>query len=148
MRLVIQRVKQADCKVDNHITGMIDTGYMVLVGFGLNDDTKVIEKLANKLNKLRIFDDEDGKMNLSIHDVNGKVLSISQFTLYADSKKGNRPSFTDALGGQKAIELYKYFNEYLRSLGLVVEEGIFGADMKISLINDGPFTIVLDSEKL
>lgn len=148
MRLVIQRVKQADCKVDNHITGMIDTGYMVLVGFGLNDDTKVIEKLANKLNKLRIFDDEDGKMNLSIHDVNGKVLSISQFTLYADSKKGNRPSFTDALGGQKAIELYKYFNKYLRSLGLVVEEGIFGADMKISLINDGPVTIILDSEDL
>jgi len=148
MRLVIQRVSKASCKVDDKITGQIDKGYMVLVGFTHNDDEKIVEKLANKLNKLRVFEDNEGKMNLSIHDVQGKVLSISQFTLYADSSKGNRPSFTDAMNPVRAKELYLYFNEYLRSLNLEVNEGIFGADMKIDLCNDGPVTIIFDSEDM
>ena len=148
MRLVVQRVSKAECKVEDHITGSIDVGYMVLVGLGVNDDEKIVGKMAEKLSKLRIFSDENDKINLSIHDVKGKILSISQFTLYADCAKGNRPSFTEALGGDKARELYRYFNESLRKLDIEVEEGIFGADMKISLTNDGPVTIILDSEDL
>ena len=148
MRLVIQRVSNASCKVDGNITGQIDKGYMILVGFNNDDNKDVVEKMANKVAKLRIFDDENGKINKSIFDVDGKILSISQFTLYADCKGGNRPSFSDAMRGEDSIELYKYFNECLRSLNLEVQEGIFGADMKISLLNDGPVTIILDSEKL
>lgn len=148
MRLVIQRVSKASCTVEGKITGAVDDGYMVLVGFGLDDDKSVVEKMAGKLSKLRIFEDEEGKINRSIYDVGGKILSISQFTLYADCKKGNRPSFSDALGGEKAIELYRYFNECLRNLNLEVEEGVFGADMKISLVNEGPVTIILDSGRL
>lgn len=148
MKLVIQRVSNANCKVDGNITGEINNGYMILVGFGLDDNKTVVEKMAEKVSKLRIFEDEEGKINRSIYDVNGKILSISQFTLYADCKKGNRPSFTNALSGSYAIELYKYFNECLRKLNLEVEEGKFGADMKISLLNDGPVTIILDSEEL
>lgn len=148
MKLVVQRVSKAECLVDNHITGSIDTGFMVLVGFGINDDKEIVEKMATKMSKLRVFNDENDKMNKTIYDVGGKVLSISQFTLYADASKGNRPSFTDALGGDKANELYQYFNECLRKLDLDVEEGVFGGDMKISLINDGPVTILLDSEEL
>ena len=145
---MIQRVSNASCKVDGNITGQIDKGYMILVGFNNDDNKDVVEKMANKVGKLRIFDDENGKINKSIFDVDGKILSISQFTLYANCKGGNRPSFSDAMGGEDSIELYKYFNECLRSLNLEVQEGIFGADMKISLLNDGPVTIILDSEKL
>ena len=148
MKLVIQRVNNAYCEVDKNITGSINTGFMVLVGFGLNDDLKIIEKMADKLVKLRVFEDEEGKMNRSIKDVDGKILSISQFTLYADASKGNRPSFTDALAFDKSEEYYKYFNKCLKDLDIDVKEGIFGADMKISLINDGPVTIILDSEQL
>ena len=148
MRLVIQKVSHADCKVDGQVTGQIETGFMVLVGIGLNDDCTIAEKMAVKLSKLRIFEDENGKINRSIYDAQGRILSISQFTLYADCKKGNRPSFTDALGGEDAKRLYLYFNECLRNLGLEVEEGIFGADMKVTLTNDGPVTIILDSEVL
>ena len=148
MKLVIQRVNNAYCEVDKNITGSINTGFMVLVGFGLNDDLKIIEKMADKLVKLRVFEDEEGKMNRSIKDVDGKILSISQFTLYADASKGNRPSFTDALDFAKSEEYYKYFNKCLKDLDIDVKEGIFGADMKISLINDGPVTIILDSEQL
>ena len=148
MKLVIQRVNNAYCEVDKNITGSINTGFMVLVGFGLNDDYKIIEKMADKLVKLRVFEDEEGKMNRSIKDVDGKILSISQFTLYADASKGNRPSFTDALGFAKSEEYYKYFNKCLKDLDIDVKEGIFGADMKVSLINDGPVTIILDSEQL
>ena len=148
MRLVVQIVTEASCTVDDQITGKIGRGYMVLVGLGLTDKEETVEKMAVKLSKLRIFDDENGKINRSIHDVDGKILSISQFTLYADAKKGNRPSFTDALGGDRAKELYLYFNECLRNLSLEVEEGIFGADMKIALVNDGPVTVILDSEVL
>lgn len=148
MKLVIQRVNNAYCEVDKNITGSINTGFMVLIGFGLNDDYKIIEKMADKLVKLRVFEDEEGKMNRSIKDVDGKILSISQFTLYANASKGNRPSFTDALDFAKSEEYYKYFNKCLKDLNVEVQEGIFGADMKISLINDGPVTIILDSEQL
>ena len=148
MKLIVQRVSHASCTVGNKITGKIDIGYMVLVGIGLDDDETIVEKMAEKLAKLRIFDDENGKINKSIYDVNGKILSISQFTLYADCKKGNRPSFTNARRGEESIVLYKYFNDCLRKLNLEVQEGIFGADMKIDLLNDGPVTIILDSEEL
>ena len=137
MKLVVQRVSEASCTVDNKITGKIGRGFMVLVGLGLGDTEETVEKMAVKLSKLRIFEDGDGK-----------ILSISQFTLYADAKKGNRPSFTDALGGEQAKDLYLYFNECLRKLSIEVEEGIFGADMKVALVNDGPVTIILDSEVL
>ena len=148
MKLVIQRVNEASCTVEGKITGKIGKGYLVLVGLGLEDDVQIVRKMAEKLGKLRIFEDENGKINRSIFDVNGSVLSISQFTLYASCVKGNRPSFTDALGGDQARELYAYFNACLRELGLPVQEGIFGADMKIALVNDGPVTIILDSEVL
>ena len=148
MKLVVQRVKQASCSVDNNITGQIDIGYMVLVGIGLDDDFDVVKKMAIKLSKLRVFEDDNGKMNLSIYDVGGKILSISQFTLYANCKEGNRPSFTDAKKGEEAKQYYDYFNTCLKELNIDVETGIFGADMKISLINDGPVTIVLDSKEL
>lgn len=148
MRLVVQRVKEASCTVDNVVTGKINTGFMVLVGFGLDDNRDVVDKMANKLSKLRVFEDESGKMNLGLRDVGGDILSISQFTLYADASKGNRPSFNLALKGDEAIKLYDYFNEVLTNLGFRVEKGIFGADMKIRLLNDGPVTIILDSEEL
>lgn len=148
MKLVVQRVTEASCTVDGKVTGSIGHGFMVLVGFGLQDDEATARKMAEKLSRLRIFDDEEGKINRSIFDVNGKILSISQFTLYANCCKGNRPSFTDALSGERAIRLYEYFNSCLRDLSLEVEEGIFGADMKISLVNDGPVTIILDSKEL
>ena len=148
MRLVVQRVNEASCLVGGKISGEIGKGFMVLVGFGLNDEEAVVKKMAEKLSRLRIFDDENGKINRSLYDVKGEILSISQFTLYADCRKGNRPSFTDALGGEKANYLYEYFNACLRELGIEVKTGIFGADMKISLVNDGPVTILLDSEVL
>lgn len=148
MKVIVQRVNEASCNVDNNITGKIEKGYMLLVGFGLDDTKSIVEKVANKIAKLRIFDDENGKINKSIFDVNGKILSISQFTLYADVKGGNRPAFINALKGEEATSLYKYFNDCLRKEELIVEEGIFGADMKISLINDGPCTIIVDSKEL
>lgn len=148
MRLVVQRVKEASCTVDGNVTGKINDGFMVLVGFGSDDNKTVVEKMANKLAKLRVFEDSDGKMNLGLNDINGDILSISQFTLYADCSKGNRPSFNLALKGEEAIKLYDYFNEVLRQLGFKVETGIFGADMKIKLLNDGPVTIIMDSREL
>lgn len=148
MRLVVQRVKEASCTVDGKITGAIGDGFMVLVGMGLEDDELIVERMANKLSKLRVFDDGEGKMNLSLYDVGGSILSISQFTLYADAAKGNRPSFVNALRGEEATKLYDYFNKCLRDLGLTVETGIFGADMAIKLWNDGPVTIILDSKEL
>lgn len=148
MRLVIQRVLEASCKVDGNITGSINKGFMILVGIGLDDDKVIVEKMANKVAKLRIFEDENEKMNLDLNSVKGDILSISQFTLYADCSKGNRPSFNLARKGDEAKELYEYFNSTLRNLGFKVDTGIFGADMKISLINDGPVTIILDSNNL
>lgn len=148
MRLVVQRVKEASCTVDGNVTGKINDGFMVLVGFGSDDNKTIVEKMANKLAKLRVFENSDGKMNLGLNDINGDILSISQFTLYADCSKGNRPSFNLALKGEEAIKLYDYFNEVLRQLGFKVETGIFGADMKIKLLNDGPVTIIMDSREL
>lgn len=148
MKLVIQRVKHASCTVDNNVVGRCEKGYMILVGMGPDDTKEIVEKMANKVSKLRIFEDENDKMNLSIHDVNGNILSISQFTLYADTSKGNRPSFVGAMKPDLAKELYLYFNECLRNLQLHVEEGIFGADMKIDLLNDGPVTIIMDSKEI
>lgn len=148
MRLIVQLVKESSCTIDGRITGAINKGFMVLVGFGPDDNEEIARKMAEKMVKLRIFGDNEGKMNLALKDVDGAILSISQFTLYADCKKGNRPSFSGAMEPNKAKELYLYFNEYLRSLGYQVEEGIFGADMKIALVNDGPVTIILDSKEV
>ena len=143
MKVVIQRVKKADCKVDGKITGKIDQGLMLLVGFTDGDTKETIEKVVPKIVNLRIFDDEHGIMNLSVLDIKGSILSISQFTLYADTKKGNRPSYVNAMNGNEAIKLYEYFNQELSKF-IHVETGIFGADMDISLINSGPVTIILE----
>lgn len=148
MRLVVQRVKHASCTVNGNVTGSINQGFMVLVGFGNDDTSEIALKMANKLSKLRVFEDENGKMNLGLKDINGSILSISQFTLYADCSKGNRPSFNLAMRGEDASKLYDYFNLVLRDLGFNVQTGIFGADMKIDLLNDGPVTIIMDSKEL
>lgn len=146
MRTVIQRVTHASCTVDNKTTGAINRGFLVLVGFTDGDDSAVLSSMAHKIANLRIFDDDNDKMNWSLKDVGGEVLSISQFTLYGDAEKGNRPSFAKAMKGELAKPLYAEFNECLRHEGLHVEEGIFGADMKIELLNDGPITIIIDRE--
>jgi len=148
MKIVVQRVKRASCTVDNKITGQIDKGFMILVGFGLDDNKEIAKKMADKLSKLRIFEDENEKMNLSLNDVSGDILSISQFTLFADCSKGNRPSFNLAMPFKDSKELYEYFNDCLKELGIKVETGIFGADMKIDLLNDGPVTIIMDSKDI
>lgn len=148
MRLVVQRVAYSSCEIDGKISGKSDKGYMVLVGMGPNDNEAIVEKMAQKLIKLRVFEDEAGKMNKSIVDIGGNILSISQFTLYADCTGGNRPSFSGAMEPCEAKRLYLYFNEYLRKQNMHVEEGIFGADMKITLLNDGPITIILDSKEI
>lgn len=144
MKVIIQRCLNASCTVDNNITGKIDKGYMILVGFTHTDNIDNINKMVKKIINLRIFEDENGKMNLNILQVNGSILSISQFTLYANTNEGNRPSFSNAMAPDNAKKLYHLFNNALRSEGLQVEEGIFGADMKIDFINDGPVTIVLE----
>lgn len=143
MKVVVQRVKEANCKVDGKITGEIKNGLMVLVGFTNGDTIDNIKYMAQKIVKLRIFDDENGVMNKSVLDTNGSVLSISQFTLYGDAIKGNRPSYIDAMKGEEAIKLYDLFNEELSKL-IHVEKGVFGADMDISLINWGPTTIIIE----
>ena len=148
MKTVIQRVTEASVTIDGEIHGQIETGFMILVGIRDEDTEADVRKMADKISKLRIFEDDAGKMNLSLSQVNGAVLSISQFTLYADCKKRNRPSFDKAGKPEHAKKMYLYFNEYMRSLGFRVEEGIFGAEMKVRLLNDGPVTILLDTETL
>lgn len=148
MRLVVQRVTNANVTVDGKITGKIDKGLLVLLGVGAEDTKEILEKMADKMLRLRIFADENDKTNLSISDVSGELLIVSQFTLYADCKKGNRPSFVKAGNPQTANELYEYFKEYCKKSVPVVESGIFGADMKVELCNDGPFTIILDSDEI
>ncbi len=143
MKVVVQRVKKADCTVDGKITGKINNGLMVLVGFTYGDTEDTIVKMVQKIVNLRIFDDENGIMNLSVLDTNGEILSISQFTLYADTKKGNRPSYINALGGSEAVKLYDLFNKKL-SESIKVETGRFGEEMKVTLLNDGPITIILE----
>ncbi len=148
MRFVIQRVNHADVKVDGETVGKINKGFMVLIGVSNDDSKELADKMVKKLVNMRIFDDENGKTNLGLADVNGELLLISQFTLYADCKKGNRPSFTAAGGPDIANELYEYIITECKKSVPVVEKGIFGADMKVSLENDGPFTIILDSDTL
>jgi D-tyrosyl-tRNA(Tyr) deacylase len=148
MKFVIQRVKEAAVNVNNEAVGSIGHGLLVFVGVSDSDDKKIADKMVDKMTKLRIFDDENGKTNLSISDVGGEFLIISQFTLYADCKKGNRPSFIKAGKPDKANELYEYIISEVGKKGFKTEHGIFGADMKVSLINDGPFTILLDSDEI
>ena len=143
MRIVVQRVLESNVKVDGNIVGQIGKGLMILVSFTDTDTVNEIDYMVNKVSNLRIFDDENGIMNLSVKDVGGEILSISQFTLYGDARKGNRPSYVAALNGEKATKLYDLFNEKLNEQ-VHVEKGIFGADMKVSLINDGPITILLE----
>ena len=148
MKFVIQRVREASVTVDGEVLGRIGHGLLVLVGVADSDDKEIADKMIDKMTKLRIFDDAEGKTNLSSSDVNGAFLIISQFTLYADCKKGNRPSFTKAGKPELANELYEYMISEVRKKGFQTEHGAFGADMKVSLLNDGPFTIVLDSEEI
>ena len=144
MRVVLQRVKHASVEIDGQLTGAIERGYLLLVGFGRDDVPEKVVRMVQKIKKLRLFEDENGKTNLSIFDVGGEVLSVSQFTLLADCSHGNRPSFTKAAKPQEANRLYELFNSELRAKGLNVQTGVFGADMKVGLINDGPFTVVLE----
>lgn len=144
MRVVVQRVLQAKVEIDQAEISSIDKGMLLLVGIGMSDTRDIVKKMATKISKIRIFEDNCGKTNLNIHEVNGKILSVSQFTLLADTKKGNRPSFVNAMKPPMSLDLFNYFNECLFNDGNVVERGQFGADMQVSLINDGPMTIVLD----
>ncbi len=148
MRVVVQRVKHSGCTVDSKLISSINKGFMLLIGFKNTDTLVELEKVLKKVSGLRIFEDENGKMNKSLKDVNGEILAISQFTLYADSKHGNRPSFVEAMEYRKANEYYDLFCDKLNQLGFVTKKGVFGADMKIDLINDGPVTIILDSDDL
>ena len=148
MKFVIQRVTSASVEVDGKTVGSIEKGFMVLIGVCADDTREIADKMIKKLIGLRIFEDAQGKTNLSLSDVGGSLLLISQFTLYADCRKGNRPSFIHAGGPDMANELYEYVISRCREEVPVVEKGIFGADMKVALTNDGPFTIVLDSAEL
>lgn len=144
MKLVIQRVKHASVTIDGNVTGKIGKGFLVLIGIANSDTKEIADQYLKKLLNLRIFEDENGKTNLSLKDVNGELLLVSQFTLYADCRKGNRPSFINAGAPDMAEALYEYMIEACRKEIPVVETGIFGADMQVELLNDGPFTIVLD----
>ncbi|RQO33167.1 D-tyrosyl-tRNA(Tyr) deacylase [Chryseobacterium sp. KBW03] len=145
MKIVIQRVSEASVKVEGKTVGEVGKGLMLLVGVDENDEKADADWLVQKVLNLRIFGDEEGKLNLSVKDISGEILCISQFTLIADYKKGNRPSFIKAAKPDKAVPLFDYFKEEIAKSGLKTESGIFGADMKVSLINDGPVTIVMDS---
>ena len=147
MRVLLQRVKQASVEIDGTVNGEIGQGLLLLVGFTENDGDKEIEYLARKVLNARIFSDADDKMNLNLQQVSGSILSISQFTLYAQTRKGNRPSFTRAQNPDIASKNYDKFNEKLRESGVQVETGIFGADMQVSLVNDGPVTIMYDTDE-
>lgn len=148
MRFVIQRVSEASVAVGNQVIGQISKGFLVLIGVSQSDDKGIADKMVKKLIGLRIFEDENGKTNLDLKNVSGSLLLISQFTLYADCQKGNRPSFIKAGAPDMANELYEYIVEQCKLQIPIVETGEFGADMKVSLLNDGPFTIILDSEEL
>ena len=147
MRAVVQRVSSSSVEVEGKIVGAIDQGLMVLLGVGQQDDERDASYLADKISGLRIFEDDAGKMNLSIEDINASVLAISQFTLYGDCRKGRRPGFSDAAPPEQASALYEYFVTCLKAKGVTVETGIFQAEMKVGLVNDGPVTVLLDSRK-
>ena len=148
MKLVIQRVTHASVTVDNNVIGKIGKGYMVLIGVSDTDTKEIADKMLDKMIKLRIFEDENGKTNLSLADVRGELLLISQFTLYANCKKGNRPSFIEAGSPDHANALYEYIIEKCKERVDMVEQGEFGAEMKVELLNDGPFTVILDSQQI
>ena len=148
MRFVIQRVRHASVTIDGEISGKIERGFLVLIGVAESDTKVIADKMIKKMLGLRIFEDEDGKTNLSLADVDGQLLLVSQFTLYADCKKGNRPSFIKAGKPDMANEMYEYIISECRNNVKIVETGSFGADMKVELLNDGPFTILLDSEEI
>lgn len=146
MKVVVQRVSEACVKVDGKIAGEISAGFMLLIGIDENDEKSDADWLVQKILNLRVFGDKNDKLNLSIQDIKGEILCISQFTLIADYKKGNRPSFIKAAKPDKAIPLFEYFKEEISKAGLKTQSGIFGADMKVSLVNDGPVTIIMDSK--
>ncbi len=147
MKILIQRSKNSKVTINGKVNGEIDKGYVLFVGFTYGDNEKIIDKMIDKVINLRIFEDEEGKMNKSILDINGSILSISQFTLYANCKDGRRPSFVDALNPNDATKLYDYFNQKLKTY-IHTETGIFGEDMKVEIYNDGPTTIMLDSDEI
>ena len=146
MRVVLQRVSHASVTVEEKVIGQIQRGFLLLVGVTHDDAMEDMEYLVRKIVQMRIFEDEEGKLNRSIQDIGGEILSVSQFTLYAETKKGNRPSFSKAAPGDVALEMFEQFNGLLRDTGIPVETGQFGADMKVELLNDGPVTIMLDSK--
>lgn len=148
MRFVIQRVTDASVTIDEKVVGKINKGFMVLIGVSKEDTKEIADKMIKKLVGMRIFDDENGKTNLGLADVGGELLLISQFTLYADCKKGNRPSFINAGAPDMANEMYEYIIDECKKSVSVVERGVFGADMKVHLLNDGPFTVILDSDEI
>lgn len=148
MRVIIQRVKEASVTIDDKVVGKCGYGYLLLVGFTHTDDEFIVDKMVDKVLQLRINEDDQGKTNLNLEAKNGQILSVSQFTLYANCKEGRRPSFVDAMNPNEASRLYDLFNAKLKEKCSHVETGVFGGDMKVHLINDGPFTIVLDSEEL
>ena len=143
MRVVVQRSKESSVIIDGKVNGKIDKGFVLLVGFTFGDTKEIVDKMINKIINLRIFSDSDDKLNLSLKDINGEILSISQFTLYADTTKGNRPSYFKALNGDEAIKLYEKFNEEMNKL-VPTKPGIFGAEMMLNITNDGPITILLE----
>ena len=147
MRVVIQRVKNASVEIDGNVNGKINTGFLVLLGIACTDTKQDVDYLVKKVVNLRVFSDENDKMNLSLKDVNGELLVISQFTLYGNCREGNRPSFIEAARPDVAVPLYEYFVEECKKQISVVETGVFGADMKVSLLNDGPVTIIIESKK-
>ena len=148
MRIVLTTVLSASVKIDDQIVGQIGHGFCVLVGFTHDDNKEIVDKMIDKMLSLRVFCDENGLTNLSLYDVNGEILSVSQFTLYADLAKGRRPSFINAMKPDEAKALYEYFNEQIRIKYGAVETGVFGADMKVSSVNDGPFTVIMDSKEI
>ena len=148
MKVVVQRSKYSKVTIDGSINGQIENGFVLLTAFNDNDNELIVDKMIDKIINLRIFEDNDGKMNLSLIDVNGSILNISQFTLYADCKHGRRPSFINAGNPTYASKLYDYMNQKLVSLGIVTQTGIFGSDMKVEIYNDGPVTIILDSDEI
>ena len=148
MKIVLQEVLKASVTIEDKLYSSINKGYLLLVSFTEGDNLEILEKMANKITKLRVFLDQNGKTNLSLNDVKGEILSVSQFTIYADLRKGNRPSYINCMRPGQASILYDKFNEILRNLGYKVEVGVFGADMKVELINDGPYTLVIDSKEL
>ncbi len=148
MRIVLTTVLNASVTINNEVVGKINRGFCLLVGFTHEDNKEVVDKMIDKMLGLRVFPDENGLTNLSIYDVKGEILSVSQFTLYADLAKGRRPSFINAMKPDEAKALYAYFNEQVKAKYGAVETGIFGADMKVSSVNDGPFTVILDSKEI